>query len=89
MRISVKISFLSISACFFLLTSAYGQNFEIGANVGGQFNGGLDLSTTIFHRIEVGNSLNYSQLANRLSHSRESGKISSGADITQGCAVTE
>jgi hypothetical protein len=59
MRISAKTSFLSLSACFFLLTSAYGQNFEIGANVGGQFNGGLDLSTTIFHRIEVGNALNY------------------------------
>jgi hypothetical protein len=59
MRISAKTSFLSLSACFFLLASAYGQNFEIGANVGGQINGGLDLSTTLFHRIEVGNSLNY------------------------------
>ena len=59
MKISAKTSFLSISACFFLLTPAFAQNFEIGANVGGQINGGLDLSTTLFHRIEVGNSLNY------------------------------
>jgi len=44
--------------CLFLAPAA-GQNFEITPHVGGQINGGLDLSTSIFHRIEVGNSLNY------------------------------
>lgn len=59
MRIRAKAISLSISACFVLLTTAFAQNFEVGANVGGQINGGLDLSTTLFHRIEVGNSVNY------------------------------
>ena len=44
---------------FLFLGSAAGQNFEITPHIGGQINGGLDLSTSIFHRIEVGNSLNY------------------------------
>jgi hypothetical protein len=35
------------------------QNFEIGGYVGGQINGGVDLSTTLFHRIEVQNGTNY------------------------------
>jgi Outer membrane protein beta-barrel domain len=66
MRINAKTSLLSLSACFFLLTSAFAQNFELGANVGGQLNGGLDLSTTIFHRIEVGNGVNYGVTAGYL-----------------------
>ena len=38
---------------------ASGQNFEVTASVGGQLNGGLDLSTTSFHRIDVQNGLVY------------------------------
>lgn len=46
---------------FTLLTPAFlfAQNVEITGYGGGQINGGLDLSTTIFQRIEVGNSTNY------------------------------
>jgi opacity protein-like surface antigen len=44
---------------FFLLTSAFSQNVEITGYAGGQFNGGLDLSTSLFRRIEVENSTNY------------------------------
>ena len=42
-----------------LLSGASAQNFELTGHLGGQFNGGLDLSTSLFHRIEVGNSMNY------------------------------
>ncbi len=35
------------------------QNFEITGQVGGQINGGYDLSTSLFHRIEVANGVNY------------------------------
>ena len=59
MKIRVQTIVLSIATGFFLLTTAFGQNFELGANVGGQLNGGLDLSTSLFHRIEVGNNINY------------------------------
>jgi opacity protein-like surface antigen len=60
MRITVKTIFLSISACLFFLTPGFAQNFEIGANVGGQINGGLDsFSTSLFNRLEVGNGVNY------------------------------
>jgi opacity protein-like surface antigen len=40
-------------------TSSAAQNFEITAQVGGQINGGYDLSTAVFHRIEVANAVNY------------------------------
>ena len=50
---------LSVLASFVFMTSALAQNIEITPHVGGQINGGLDLSTTIFHRIEVQNGLNY------------------------------
>lgn len=39
--------------------SAAAQNFEITFQVGGQVNGGTDLSTSLFNRIEVANSVNY------------------------------
>jgi opacity protein-like surface antigen len=42
-----------------LVTSALAQNVEVTANVGGQINGGVDLSTSLFHRIDVHNSVNY------------------------------
>jgi opacity protein-like surface antigen len=42
-----------------LTAPAFAQNFEIGANVGGQLNGGLNLSTSLFNRIEVANGVNY------------------------------
>lgn len=40
-------------------TSSAAQNFEVTAQVGGQINGGYDLSTALYHRIEVANSINY------------------------------
>jgi hypothetical protein len=42
-----------------LLASAFAQNFEFTPHVGGQINGGLDLSTSLFHRFEVANGVNY------------------------------
>ena len=39
--------------------TASAQNVEITAFVGGQTNGGLDLSTTAFQRIDVQNGINY------------------------------
>jgi len=56
---SLKTTSLLTIAIFVFLGSAVAQNFEITGHVGGQFNGGLDLTTTLFHRIEVGNALNY------------------------------
>lgn len=54
-------NFVYLLATLLLITVALGtaQNFEITGHIGGQLNGGLDLSTTRFHRIEVGNSMNY------------------------------
>ena len=40
-------------------TPSAAQNFEITAQVGGQINGGYDLSTSLFNRLEVANSVNY------------------------------
>ncbi len=63
---NVKTVLLSALASLLLLASAPafgqqngGQRFEIGAYAGGQINGGVDLSTTIFHRIDVQNGVNY------------------------------
>lgn len=50
---------LSVLASFVFVTSALAQNIEITPQVGGQINGGLNLSTTIFRRIEVKNGVNY------------------------------
>ena len=38
---------------------AWGQNVEVTPFIGGQVNGGLDLSTSVVRRIEVQNGLNY------------------------------
>src|SRR5262245_56236703 len=50
----------------YLFPLASSQNVEITAQVGGQFNGGLYLSTACFKRIEVGNGLNYGVTAGYL-----------------------
>jgi len=48
------------------VTSVLAQNIEVTAHAGGQINGGLDLSTSLFHRIEVGNGVNYGLTAGYL-----------------------
>jgi hypothetical protein len=55
-----KISF-AVFAIFlvFAAPSVFAQNIEVGGYVGGKFTGGVDLSTTIFDRIEVDNSATY------------------------------
>lgn len=57
-----KTIFLSTLATVSLLASAgFGQqgNFEVGAQVGGQLIGGIDLHTTLYRRLEAGNALSY------------------------------
>ncbi len=67
MKMNLKTTLLPALLCFiFLLPAASAQNFEVTGHIGGQFNGGLDLSTTLFHRIEVGNSMNYGLTAGYL-----------------------
>jgi hypothetical protein len=57
---------LPVLVCSLFLTPAFAQNVEITGHVGGQINGGLDLSTSLFHRIEVGNATNYGVTAGYL-----------------------
>jgi opacity protein-like surface antigen len=45
---------------------ASGQNVEVTGHLGGQFNGGLDLSNTRFRRIEVGNGASFGVTAGYL-----------------------
>lgn len=66
---NVRTMLIPGSVIFLLLTTAAfaqqkttvlgQQNFELTAYGGGQINGGVDLSTTIFRRIEVQNGVNY------------------------------
>ena len=42
-----------------LFSPAFAQNFEFTPYVGGQLNGGLNLTTSLFHRFEVANGINY------------------------------
>jgi len=58
---TAKTILVSALASFLFLTCvpAFAQNFELTPHIGGQINGGVNLSTTLFHRIEVGNSTNY------------------------------
>lgn len=42
-----------------LFASAFAQNIEFTGQVGGQLNGGVNLATSLFHRIEVANGVNY------------------------------
>jgi opacity protein-like surface antigen len=62
----IKTSLLSALICFVFLPSAFAQRFEIGGFVGGQLNGGVDLSTSRFRRIDVHNSMNYGVTAGYL-----------------------
>jgi len=50
---------MTACATLVLFASAFAQNFEFTPHVGGQINGGLDLSTSLFHRFEVANGVNY------------------------------
>jgi opacity protein-like surface antigen len=65
----IKTILFSALTCLVLLPSARGQraqNIEITGYVGGQLNGGMDLSTTIFRRIDVQNSMNFGASAGYL-----------------------
>ena len=62
----IKIVVLSVITWVVLLPSALAQRVEVTGNIGYQVNGGLDLSTSLFHRIEVGNSTNYGASAGYL-----------------------
>jgi opacity protein-like surface antigen len=59
----IKIILVSALIWFLLLPSAFAQSFaqriEVTGHFGYQLNGGLDLSTTLFRRIDVQNSSNY------------------------------
>lgn len=54
-RLILKLLFTTVA----LLSSAFAQTFEFTPHVGGQINGGLDLTTSLFHRFEVANGINY------------------------------
>jgi Outer membrane protein beta-barrel domain len=51
---------------FILLPAAFAQNFEISGHIGRQFNGGVDLSTFLYERIDVADSTNYGATAGYL-----------------------
>ena len=63
MKIVTILSMLIIGSCVTSAmaqeTSLAAQTFEITGYVGGQINGGYDLSTSLYHRIEVANGVNY------------------------------
>ncbi len=64
-----KGTILLLALVSFLLTSQFGfaqHNFEVGGYVGGQINGGVDFSTTLFKRLEVQNGVNYGVTAGPL-----------------------
>jgi opacity protein-like surface antigen len=50
---------LLLLGCLFATTMAVAQNFEITPFIGGQLNGGLDVSAGFINRIEVQNNVNY------------------------------
>ncbi len=54
MKALLAITWITIGAAM-----ACAQNFEVTPFVGGQVNGGLDLSTAFLNRIEVKNAVNY------------------------------
>ena len=60
-------TFLRACAILILIVPmARSQNFEVTGQVGGQINGGLDLSDSLFKRIEVANGVNYGVTAGYL-----------------------
>src|SRR5689334_25064622 len=63
---TVKLILLSVAASFVLVKFTFAQNFEITPQVGGQINGGLDITPTIFHRIKPQNAFNYGLTAGYL-----------------------
>jgi hypothetical protein len=54
------------------VATALGQNIELTGSIGRQWNGGLDLSTTLFHRLEVKNGFVYGLGAGYLLSDRNS-----------------
>jgi len=50
---------MTVCATLALFASAFAQNFEFTPHVGGQINGGLDTTTSLFQRFEVANGVNY------------------------------
>jgi opacity protein-like surface antigen len=54
-----KMLLLAFASLLFSSAFAFAQKVEITGYGGGQINGGLDLSTTLFKRLEVANSSNY------------------------------
>lgn len=54
-----KIFVLAFSSLLFTSAFAFGQNVEITGYGGAQLNGGTNLSTPLFNRIDVANSANY------------------------------
>jgi hypothetical protein len=63
MAINLRTALLTGLSFLVFLPSTFAQNFEVTAHIGYQFNGGLDLSTSLFHRIEADNSSNYGATA--------------------------
>ena len=64
---SAGIVIVSTLACLVVSSSAaLAQNIEATGHVGGQFNGGLDLSNTRFRRIDVGNGVSFGATAGYL-----------------------
>jgi len=63
MAMNLRTALLVGLSFFVFLPSTSAQKFEITGHVGYQFNGGLDLSTSLFHRIEVVDSANYGATA--------------------------
>jgi len=55
----MKVKIVAILFLSSVALSASAQRFEVGVNVGGQINGGVNLSTSLFHRIDVANGVNY------------------------------
>src|SRR5262245_10201701 len=66
MAMNLRTALLAGLSFFVFLPSTFAQNFEVTGHVGYQVNGGLDLSTSFFDRIEVHNSANYGATAGYL-----------------------